>query len=423
MPLGLPPHLATTTALAAVVRAGHAAAAVCLIAAMAVVLTLQTTLPELTVWPAAIVLVPMIGLLVLLDRTPSTFIGLGYLVVGGACIAWFTVIGSAQLGTPPRNDDFTVGLLKSAVILIIGVGPGVLRAVLWSTAALIVAEASSATVIVALGASWTPDLGPIVLWIFLMVGLWSLTLQRLRGRRAIPLLYRAARDEMLAETRRGFERRATALVHDTLLNDLALIAQHDPGALRPGVANAVSADLATLVGEEWLSDEAAAPGEAGADVERMLADATEGRLVVTVSGDPAVLDRVAPDARAEFLRAIGQAIVNVRRHAGVAEAELVLGAGADDVSAMVVDAGRGFEPSPGGDGRLGVGMSILARMEAIGGEAQVWSRPGSGTTVALRMPVSAPAPTGGRDSARASRDSRDSHDPDRPIAHAAEDAR
>ena len=49
-------------------------------------------------------------------------------------------------------------------------------------------------------------------------------------------------------------------------------------------------------------------------------------------------------------------------------------------------------PSPGGDGRLGVGMSILARMEAIGGEAQVWSREGSGTTVALRVPATRPAP-------------------------------
>ena len=159
-------------------------------------------------------------------------------------------------GTAPRSDDFTVGLLKSAVILIIGVGPGILRCVLWTTAGLIVAEASSAIVILALGAPWVPSAGPIALWIFLLLGLASLQLRGLRARTAIPALYRAARDEMLAETRRGFERRATALVHDTMLNDLALIAQHDEGPLRPGIGDGVRADLATLIGEEWLSDEA-----------------------------------------------------------------------------------------------------------------------------------------------------------------------
>ena len=392
MPLGLPPHLASSTASLAVVRAGHAAAAACLVAAATVVVTLQVTLPQITVWPALIVLAPMIGLLVLRDRSPSAFIGAGYLFVGGACIAWFTVIGTAQLGTVPRNDDFTVGLVKSAVILIVGVGPGILRAVAWTTAGLLVAEVSSAVVIVALDANWTPAPGPIILWAFLVAGLASLRLQRLRARTALPLLYRAVRDEMLAETRRGFERRATALVHDTVLNDLALIAQHDEGPLRPGVAESISADLATLVGEDWLAEDPDDTPVEAADFARMLADATAGDLAVSVSGDLAVLDRIERNARAEFLRAIGQALVNVRRHAGVAEAEVVIGAGHDDVSAMIVDAGCGFEPSPGGDGRLGVGMSILARMEAIGGEAQVWSREGSGTTVALRVPATRPAP-------------------------------
>lgn len=390
VPLGLPPHLASSTASLAVVRAGHAAAAACLVAAMAVVLTLQSTLPALTVWPALIVLVPMIALLVLLERTPSTFIALGYLLVGGACIAWFTVIGSAQLGTAPRSDDFTVGLLKSAVILIIGVGPGILRCVLWTTAGLIVAEASSAIVILALGASWSPSAGPIALWIFLLLGLASLQLRGLRARTAVPALYRAARDEMLAETRRSFERRATALVHDTMLNDLALIAQHDEGPLRPGIGDAVRADLATLIGEEWLSDEAPATASsvsASAEFDRMLAEASAGELAVTVSGDPSILAHIEADARAEFLRAIAQALVNVRRHSGVAEAEIALGSHDGDVSAMIVDAGRGFDPAPRGDGRLGVGMSIVARLDAIGGEAQVWSRPGSGTTVMLRIPV------------------------------------
>lgn len=393
MPLGLPSHLATSTASLAVVRAGHAAAAACLVAAAVVVVTLQVTIPGIVVWPALIVLAPMVGLLVLLDRTPSTFIALGYLLVGGSCIAWFTVIGATQLGTTPSSDDFTVGLLKAAVILIIGVGAGVMRAIAWTTAGLLVAELSSAVVIISLGAQWAPAPGSIAVWAMIVIGLVCLRVQRLRARPALPLLYRAVRDEMLAETRRDFERRATALVHDTVLNDLAMIASHEVGSVRPGVAASISADLATLVGEDWLLGDTGTIAPQAADFAAMLADASAGELSVAVSGDLAVLDRIAPDARGEFLRALGQALVNVRRHAGVAEAEVVIGAGADDVSAMVVDAGRGFDPSPGGDGRLGVGMSILARMEAIGGEAQVWSRTGSGTTIVLRVPASSPAPS------------------------------
>ena len=73
MPLGLPPHLATRTTTTAVARAGHAAAAVSLIGVGVIVISIQAYLPEFVVWPALLVLVPMIVLLGLLERAPSTF--------------------------------------------------------------------------------------------------------------------------------------------------------------------------------------------------------------------------------------------------------------------------------------------------------------------------------------------------------------
>jgi signal transduction histidine kinase len=57
------------------------------------------------------------------------------------------------------------------------------------------------------------------------------------------------------------------------------------------------------------------------------------------------------------------------------------------VSAMVIDAGRGFALDARTDGRLGVGTSIVGRLETIGGSATVWSQPGKGTSVLLRVPA------------------------------------
>ena len=108
---------------------------------------------------------------------------------------------------------------------------------------------------------------------------------------------------------------------------------------------------------------------------------------VEVGGDPGALDSLDAESFDEFSRAIGQCIANVRRHAGVEIADVVLGGGSGEVSAMVIDGGRGFALDTRTDGRLGVGTSIVGRLETIGGSATVWSQPGRGTSVLLRVPT------------------------------------
>jgi signal transduction histidine kinase len=49
----------------------------------------------------------------------------------------------------------------------------------------------------------------------------------------------------------------------------------------------------------------------------------------------------------------------------------------------VRDNGKGFNPERLPKDRLGISTSIKARMELIGGKAQVSSTPGNGTTVIL----------------------------------------
>lgn len=400
MPLGLPPHLATRTTSTAVARAGHAAAAVCLAAVGLIVISIQAYLPQAILWPAIVVLIPMVVLLVLLERSPSSFIALSYLVIGGLCVTWYSLIASTQLDTPMANDDFSIVLLKLALILVIGVGPSFGASMLWSTAGYVIGELASLVALVWLQAPWHFDLVPFVTW-FIVIGLLAvLRADRLTGRDSQSEIYRAARDEMLADVRRVFEQRAIALLHDTVLNQLAVITS-TTNSLSPAIRAGISADLATIVGQEWFvvdpfaaaTDEPGHESAAGGQVNRaarlraVIDDAAAGAVRVDLSGDAAVLDALDAESFDELSRAIGQCIANVRRHADIDSADVILGGAFHEVSAMVIDGGRGFALDDRTDRRLGVGTSIVGRLETIGGSATVWTQPGKGTSVLLRVPA------------------------------------
>jgi signal transduction histidine kinase len=52
-----------------------------------------------------------------------------------------------------------------------------------------------------------------------------------------------------------------------------------------------------------------------------------------------------------------------------------------------VDAGSGFEEAETGDDRLGLRQSVRRRIELVSGTVQVWSTPGRGTSVMIRVPA------------------------------------
>jgi len=58
---------------------------------------------------------------------------------------------------------------------------------------------------------------------------------------------------------------------------------------------------------------------------------------------------------------------------------------------LVIDQGRGFDPAAVPEDRLGLRASVHERLSALGGTVTVWSRPGQGTSVKLRLPLLAVA--------------------------------
>ncbi len=58
----------------------------------------------------------------------------------------------------------------------------------------------------------------------------------------------------------------------------------------------------------------------------------------------------------------------------------------ETVRAMVTDSGVGFDLDAVGAERLGFKESVVNRLREVGGDAKLFSAPGSGTTVVLEAP-------------------------------------
>lgn len=81
-----------------------------------------------------------------------------------------------------------------------------------------------------------------------------------------------------------------------------------------------------------------------------------------------------------------EALNNVVRHAKASNVSVVLEQHDQSLTVRVHDDGVGFDPRQRRAGRLGMGESILQRMDDVGGLARTISRPGQGTTVELVWP-------------------------------------
>jgi len=85
-----------------------------------------------------------------------------------------------------------------------------------------------------------------------------------------------------------------------------------------------------------------------------------------------------------FTEATIQAVQNSILHAGgKAQRELILKSTDKDMKIVVKDDGRGFRPSRIPRGRLGLRVSVISRVESVGGEVHIASEPGKGATIIL----------------------------------------
>jgi signal transduction histidine kinase len=392
MSLGLPGHLAPHSESRAFARASHVIALACLGATFLVVLLLQERSPSVILWPVAFAVLPMAAALWLLERYRSWFFGVTYVLVGAASLYWFVLIGTLQFPGAAVTDSFVFSMPKLALMFAGGTGIGVLRLIGWTTVGFVLAEGVTVVAAMQTGAVIATDFTTISVYAIVVVLLAVVGLSRRRVSDAQPSLHRAARDEHLSDIRQRVEVRAAAILHDTVLNHLAAVSASLDGPLRADLRDRIERDLEVLVGEEWLvdgddGDDREATGWFGSRLSRTIEEARALGLNVVLSGDRTAVGRLHPTRETAVALAVKQCLVNVLKHAGTDHAEVVIYGSGSEVSVMVIDGGSGFSERETAGDRLGLRQSVRRRIEAVDGSVQVWSTPGTGTSVLLRLPV------------------------------------
>ncbi len=204
--------------------------------------------------------------------------------------------------------------------------------------------------------------------------------------------------EIEARTQREERRRIARDMHDAVLQDLSGVLQ----SLRLTHLRSRKAGL-----ELDLEEELAALGRAASGLRSAIYDLRhekESSFVESVESLVELNRQLTPERKialtigeglpgtspseevgVELLRVVQEALTNARRHSGASKVGLRLRAEGEALVAEVTDDGRGFDPVAveGGVGLVG----MRERVEAVGGEIEVSSRPGAGTKLAVRVPL------------------------------------
>ncbi|WP_175412556.1 sensor histidine kinase [Streptomyces sp. TRM64462] len=226
-----------------------------------------------------------------------------------------------------------------------------------------------------------PNIGWLLVQAALSRGLYVVVHRRGRAADAAAAeAARARRAARVAETRRAAERTHLATLHDTACATL-LMASLPGASIPPDVVRRQSArDLRRLSGGEEPAGQADLVEELRLELLRHPVRAEVRRD----GGDgPVPLWRPAVVALRD---SCGEALRNVARHAGVDEARITVARRGDVTVVTIDDRGRGFDVAAVPEHRHGLSRSIVERMRAAGGRAEVTSRPGLGTRVRLEWP-------------------------------------
>jgi signal transduction histidine kinase len=128
-----------------------------------------------------------------------------------------------------------------------------------------------------------------------------------------------------------------------------------------------------------------------ADMLQRTVDDFEDRSGLRVEfGMPTALPAaLAPRVQVELVRIVSEALTNVHKHADATTVRISAEMGAGELLITITDNGRGFVPDEAFDQGLGLrGMRERARL--ISGNLLVRSELSGGTTVEVRVPVTAP---------------------------------
>lgn len=213
--------------------------------------------------------------------------------------------------------------------------------------------------------------------------------------RRIDSIGNAHRVERLASETEAQRRQGARLLHDTVLATLTLLAHSGRGVSVDALRQQAAQDAQLLrqlrlggtptpsaSGSYQLTSVTSAPAANTLETVRN----RFGRMGLDVIWHGSGQVALTGAALDSFVLALAECLENVRRHSGVASADVTITEDETTVRAMVTDAGAGFDIATVPDTKLGFKESVIARLGDVGGRTRLFSAPGSGTTVVLEVP-------------------------------------
>ncbi|MGX5682536.1 sensor histidine kinase [Schumannella luteola] len=338
-----------------------------------------------------VVLVVLLAVATVMTIRPSRRVLALFLVLGTLGALVFQV--SLVTARPEVLHEALYLYNRPATALVLaGVTASTVRAgILWALGGFGLSTLVTAATAVITGTPFTAGYGPVLTLLLVVVVYGAFGLIQVSLRRRVPDL-----DVLEEQTRRGaytegLRDRITATVHDTLLNDLALV-MNAPDTLDERMLARLREDLDTLSSADWLRESADTvvdeqDSQMRNRISTLLSDLQWRGLTVRVTGSGNGIYRLAagvPEVLIDVLRAC---LENVLQHAGTSVAELDLGGTEEEITFVVSDQGVGFDPEAIADDRLGLRHSVVERIRAVGGSTKIWSTPGAGTSIVVRVPV------------------------------------
>lgn len=390
-----PRELAATITARAVLRAGWAVAIAYLaIAAIMLVEQYVSRGDPGGMLPSLGSLGVVLGALLAVMLRPTPRRGVFFLAVG--TIATFTFDYYLLLGDPTLNVDgiYLVNRLGIVLLLVGPVSSRLIDGVLWCTAGYLLGLGATTCAQLVLGLEVHPGWGPLVSLAIYLTIIVTFVLIRRSQRRYVPDFSAIEVETARMSGQRELEERAGAIIHDTILSDLSALA-NGKGALddraRARFARDIAAVSAATVetslsprGDGTATDDSLRDGLLG-----VINDFQWRGLSVDVSGGEAMATPLPKAVRDAVIGALQSCLENVVQHSGSNSAEVFFDTSETQLSVMVVDQGRGFDPQAIRDDRLGIRRSVIKRIESCGGVVRVWSAVGAGTSIVMTVPLGA----------------------------------
>lgn len=189
-------------------------------------------------------------------------------------------------------------------------------------------------------------------------------------------------------------RAVAARLHDSLLANLAVIATTKRGMLQDPLREEIEQQLAIFESSDFARHIVMPSPEEpfSAELDQLMgviSHAESSGLIVHLGGNPSSIAQLTPERVDALTAALGQCLTNVHSHSGQNAVEVVILPAGKNIAVTVIDGGHGFNIDAVPTDRMGIKLSIRARIEQCGGFVRIWSDEGQGTAIMLQLPVEA----------------------------------